>query len=125
MWCPEVFDLWRGLVRVAPGKFWLRGEPTAKPRKFFCARWRAVRRWWSIFVWHHHRDGGLRVVHVERATSSDELHKAGWPVVGVFAIQRDGAAVGVAVAAEDGKARHPDNIPKSSGFVMAGHVHRD
>jgi hypothetical protein len=43
----------------------------------------------SIFVRQHDGDGGLRVVHVERAASGDEFYKAGGAVV-VADVKRDG-----------------------------------
>jgi hypothetical protein len=33
-------------------------------------------------------------------------------------VERNGQTVGVSVAAKDGKARHPDYIPKASGLFL-------
>jgi len=46
----------------------------------------------SIFIRHHHRDGGLRVVHVECATSGDQLNETGGAVV-VADVERKRQAV--------------------------------
>jgi hypothetical protein len=72
-------------------------------------------------VWgrQHDGDGGLWVVHVECATSGNQFHKAGGAVV-VADVERNGQVVRVAVGAKDGKAGHPDNIPKPSNFILAG-----
>ena len=59
----------------------------------------------SAFLRQHDRDGRLRVVHVERAASGDELDKARVPVV-VADIERNGQAVNARPAATDGKAQH-------------------
>lgn len=105
---PEVIDLWRGLVRVAPAPGFGDGASSQKPNgcaaddhKASAAKnfkrpapWRRARfvcR--SIFVRQHHGDGGLRVVNVKRATLGDELYKAGGPVVGVFDVQGHRQAV--------------------------------
>ena len=81
--------------------------------------------WWSILVRHHDGDGGLRVVHVERATLRDQLHEAGGPVVGVLDVQSDRDVILAAAAADDREAQHPDDVPEPAGFVLGGDVGRD
>jgi len=76
---------------------------------------------WSIIVRHHYRDGGLWVVNVECATSGDQFHQSGAAVV-VADIERNRQTVTTGAAAKDGKTYHRQNIPKPSGFVLAGHV---
>ena len=70
-------------------------------------------RWWllrSVLVRQHQGQSRLRVVNVERAASGNQFYQLGGTVV-VANIQGHRQAVGVAVAAEDGKARHPNQIP--------------
>ena len=67
----------------------------------------------SILVRHHQGDGGLRVVHVERAASGDEFHQPGGAVV-VADIQGDGDAVNTWASADDPETGHPDNNRKAS-----------
>jgi len=74
-----------------------------------------------IFVWHHHGDGGLRVVNVERAASGNQFDEAGTLIV-VADIQGNGDSVATWAAAKDSETEHPDNIPKASGFVLTGHA---
>ncbi len=78
---------------------------------------------WSIFIRHHHGDGGLRIVNVERAASGDQFDEARTVVV-VADIQGDGDAVATWAGADDPETGHPDNIPKASSFVLAGHAFR-
>jgi len=92
----------------------------ASAAKFFGARWRAVRLCWSIFVRHHHGDGGLRVVNVECAASGDEFDKPRCAIV-VADIERDRDAVNT------WRARMIPNLviqrhPTSARLVLAGHV---
>ncbi len=78
----------------------------------------------SIFVRHHHGDGGLCVVDVERAAARNQLHEARGAIV-VADVKRKRKAVGSGPRSPDGKAKHPDNIPEPSGFVLARHAGRN
>src|ERR1035438_5273244 len=128
-WCPEVVDLWRGLVRGAPeklrspdgrtpsGEIFFEGQmPWPAPvmvraaRSEGTARLAPVRRWWrSIFVRQHDSNGGLRIVNVECAASGEELHQLGAVIV-VAHIQGDGQAVATWAGADDRKACKPYDI---------------
>src|ERR1700677_2151335 len=77
----------------------------------------------SIFIWQHDGDCGLRVVHIECATSGDQFHKTRGAVVVANVERKRQAAVSLCCFA-DGKAEHPDNIPKPSGFVLPAHAGR-
>ena len=65
---------------------------------------------WSIYVRRHYRDGGLRVVPVERATRGDQLDETRVAVV-VADVERHGQAVGARPGAQNRKAKHGENIP--------------
>jgi hypothetical protein len=85
---------------------------------------RIIFRGWSILVRHHNGDGGLRVVNVECAASGDQLHETGAAVV-VADVERKGHPGLSGLRLADGKAEHPDNIPKPPGLVLTGDVGRD
>src|ERR1035441_1915851 len=95
---PKGHDLWRGLVRVTPETFWMRetttegrfAEKNSRPAVF--PDWHRARAQFvcgSIFVRHHHGDGGLRVVHVGCTASGNQLYKPGCAGV-LAAIKRNG-----------------------------------
>ena len=80
-----------GTARV-PNSDGCAAEPLkVQPRKIMGGRTVASRPpvWWSIFVRHHHGDGGLRVVDVERAAGGNQFDKPRCAVV-VADIQRNG-----------------------------------
>jgi hypothetical protein len=65
----------------------------------------------------------LRVVNVQSATHSNQLDEPrGFVVVADIEGERQALLAGLGFA--DGKAEHP-NIPKPSGFVLAGNTGRD
>src|SRR5476649_1774197 len=116
IWCPEAAPLAAGFGDGSgvPNKA-KAAEPLPVQPRDLCGA--------SILVRHHYRDGGLRVVHVERATSGDEFHQPGGAVV-VADIERNGDAVATWAGAADSETGHPDNIPKASGFILSGHAFR-
>jgi hypothetical protein len=77
----------------------------------------------SILVGHHDRDCGSRVVNVERAASGNQFDEACAAVV-VADIERNWQPVRAALAIlaglrfQDRKASHPNDVPKSAGFVL-------
>jgi hypothetical protein len=67
-------------------------------------------------------DGGFWFINVEGAASGNEFHWA-WRAIVVSDMKRNRDAVETfAAAALDCEKKHPDNVPKPSGFVLAGHV---
>ncbi len=94
-----------------------------QPRKILAPGAVAGRVYSSILVRHHHGDGGLRVVNIQRAACGNQFDETGTLVV-VADIERDRYAVNTWAAADDSETKHPDNIPKASGFVLAGHAFR-
>ena len=82
-----------------------------------------------VFVGKHHGDRGARVVYVEGATDGDQLDQAGAVVVvadieGVRQAVRAARATITALCFADGKAEHPDNIPKAASFTLGGEFGR-
>jgi hypothetical protein len=71
----------------------------------------------SILVGHHHGDGGLRVVNVERAARRNQLDELGAVVV-VSDVELDGDAVNAGPCAEDREAelRRPSGVVCSDWF---------
>ena len=131
---PERIRGWRGLVRVAPEKSGCaKRPPKGVSPNFFTADTgpaaglladltsRSARGDSLIFVRHHHGDGGLRVVNVERAAGGNQLHELGAAVV-VADVEGDGDAVGSGTTAGDGKFGHPDDVPEAASLVLAGHA---
>jgi hypothetical protein len=72
----------------------------------------------SIFIGHHDRDFGLRVVNVHRAASGNQFDKAGALVV-VADIKRNWQPCLPGLRFAHGKAGHPNDVPESAGFVLA------
>jgi hypothetical protein len=72
----------------------------------------------SILVRHHQRDGGLRVVHVQRAASGDEFHQPGGAVVVAdIECNRDRGTSCTSrtwASADDSETGNPNDIPKAT-----------
>ena len=73
----------------------------------------------------HQSDGRGGVVYVDRASGGDQLCEAGRVLVGVAHVERNGQAAGAGLGADDREAKHPDQVPKPAGFVLAGDTGRD
>lgn len=76
-----------------------------------------------IFVGHHDGDGGRGVVDVHWTGDGEQLHQFCGSVV-VADVEREGQAGNSGSGFLDGKAEHPDNVPKPSGFILSTHVWR-
>jgi len=106
------------------GGVWGRRKSSTKQKRLNrCQSSRVIFLRRSILARHHYGNGGLRVVHVEEATHGNQFDKARGAVV-VANVERKRQAGLSGLCLEDGKAEHPDNIPKPSGFVLAGYVGR-
>jgi hypothetical protein len=67
---------WAG-VKPSAGVWGWRKSPTTKKRLDRRQSSRTGVPRWSILVWHHYGDGGLRVVHVQRAAMAISLTSCG------------------------------------------------